>query len=155
MKKVFYFLPIVTFLLFTSCEKEETSESVNENLETNPFNIETTTSDNGKMFTLSPGLYGPNETTPYTYTNYTLVVPKDILNEAPNDHAYRLVIRYKNPNSTGWIQAYEKDLPSNSVTLSFPSEFNGMKRDKWLISYGIYGSGIGYWYRFKEVTINH
>ena len=159
MKKVFYFLPILAVLVFTSCEKEEADEIINHDLETNPFKIETIENDNGKIFTLAPGLYGPNETTPFTNINYTLVVPQEILNQAPEaSHKYQLNISYQAYDwTTGehfWAPALNTDVPSNGTLLRFPAQFDGAKRTKWLIGYGIYG-GVGPWFQYKELVVNH
>jgi len=156
MKKVFYFLPILTLLVFTSCEKEETSEIVNENLETNSFKIETIENDNGKIFTLASGLYGPNETLPDITVTYTLVVPPTILNKVQRGKGtYHLDIYYEKPGSSGWEPVLSMDRPSNGTAIIFPAEYEGQKRNKWLIAYGVYGTGLSPWFQYKEVVINH
>lgn len=160
MKKVFYFLPILALLVFTSCEKEEADEIINHNPDTNPFKIKTIENDNGKIFTLAPGLYGPNETAPSTKVTYTLILPPNFSNQAAQGNGtYHLDLYYQEYDSAidgyTWTKTLSIDRPSNATTLILPAAHDGHKRNKWLIGYGLYNTDIGSWSRYKEIDINH
>ena len=155
MKKLFYYLPIIGLLLFASCQQEENDDIINNISENTVFNIQEAEDPEGKFLTINPGLYGPNQTTPFTNVNYTLVVPQDILNTTPvDDHKYFISIYYQRPGG-GWTLALSTTyVSSNNTTLSFPDKFDGSKRYKWLLSYGFQAGGANF-VKYKEVDINH
>ncbi len=168
MKKLLYVLPLIGFLAFMSCDKDESDEIIDDILTLDDGQIEIVeNSDNKGPFSIVPGLYGPNNVTALQNVTYTYIPSQEALNTIPKDKRnYRIYFKIENPNSQSidpWWQIAYYELPSNKVTFKFPVKWGGSydwtgKVKDWQIIYEIYGytsQGFKYFRADKVVTVNH
>jgi len=150
MKKLLYVVPLIGLLFFTSCDKDESDENIDQTSEVNQ--IEIMENAYNKVFPrfseprLMPGLYGPDETDALESVVYTYIPTQDELNAIPQaDRKYRLFITIEDYNgSDGWGNQWVFELSSNTVTLKFPDDLQGYglniagKTKEWKITYSMY-----------------
>ena len=97
---------------------------------------------NGRLWTILPGLYGPNTVNSGQSYTYTVIMPTAHLDQYPGG-VYHVYIQEKCTDTTGctqeWSNVVSSDVSGNSVYINFPDEGNNKE---WKVLYQYYKSGI-------------